>query len=82
MDSPQIFTRFSELLQAQYGIDPDQVALATPLEALGIDSMHSVDVLFSLEEELGIQFKDLAMPRNATVGDVVDLIGRNLAAAG
>lgn len=82
MDSPQIFTRFSELLQAQYGIDPDQVALGTPLEALGIDSMHSVDVLFSLEEELGIQFKDLAMPRNATVGDVVDLIGRNLAAAG
>lgn len=80
MNAQEIFDRLTGLLNTQYGIDPDGLTAQTQLASLGIDSMHSLDVLMALEDELGTKFEDLNMPREATLGDVADLIARNLGA--
>ena len=48
------------------------------LESLGIDSLAALELLFDLEDELGIRFPD-GEPRMVTLGDLVARIDRELA---
>ena len=42
---------------------------------LGIDSLDLVDLVFELEEELGVEFQDDELLKITTVQDLLDLIG-------
>lgn len=41
---------------------------------LGIDSLDLVDLVFELEEEIGVQFEDDELLKIKTVQDLLDLI--------
>lgn len=41
---------------------------------LGIDSLDLVDLVFELEEELGVEFQDDELLKITTVQDLLDLI--------
>ncbi|MCD8029157.1 MAG: acyl carrier protein [Erysipelotrichaceae bacterium] len=44
------------------------------LRDLGIDSLDLVDLVFELEEEIGVQFEDDDLLQIKTVQDLLDLI--------
>ena len=41
---------------------------------LGIDSLDLVDLVFELEEEIGIEFEDEELLKLSTIQDLLDLI--------
>ena len=43
---------------------------------LGIDSLDLVDLVFELEEEIGVQFEDDELLELKTVKDLLDLIAK------
>lgn len=46
------------------------------LRDLGIDSLDLVDLVFELEEEIGVQFEDDELLNIKTVQDLLDLIDK------
>jgi len=58
------------LLQERYGIDENQVEMATELTALGLDSLSLVEYAFDLETSLQISLTDLPHELT-TIGDLV-----------
>lgn len=46
------------------------------LRDLGIDSLDLVDLVFELEEEIGVQFEDDELLNIKTVKDLLDLIDK------
>jgi acyl carrier protein len=67
-------------LQERFDIPAESATLDAPLRELGLDSMLVLDVMLETEDRLGVKLNDLSMPRDATVGDVVKMIQRNVAA--
>jgi acyl carrier protein len=61
-----------------HDLHPDESGTQLPagatFDALGIDSMSLVDLLFTLEREFDVAIPDEALPRLATVGDLVEFI--------
>lgn len=70
-------TSTSERLQAilikDYKLTPEVLALATPLEELGIDSLGTAELLFNIEDEFAVTLPPEAVQLN-TLGDVVGFI--------
>lgn len=65
--------RLREILVKDYKLDPDSLALDTPLEALGIDSLGVAELLFTVEDEFKVKMSTESV-KLATVGDVVRYI--------
>lgn len=62
-----------EFLQERLGVAPEQVVSAAPLNALGVDSLMLLELMFEFEDRFGITLsKDLKSPR--TVGEMADLM--------
>lgn len=71
--------RLSDLLARDYQVSDVALGLDTPLESLGIDSLATVELLFSIEDAFGIKLSpDPAAMK--TVGDVVQHVDEVLAA--
>ncbi|HET9032757.1 MAG TPA: acyl carrier protein [Dokdonella sp.] len=77
-DSGQILSLLQQFLAEKFDIPSEKAGIETPLLDLGLDSMLILDVLLEVEDQLGVKLDDLAIPRNATLGDVVNVIQRNL----
>ena len=45
-------------------------------KTLGVDSLDLVDLVFELEEEIGVQFEDDELTSLKTVQDLLDLIAK------
>jgi len=71
-------SRIKGLLNTLFGIDPANVDASTTLRDLGLDSMHVVNLLLDLEQELGIELTDINFPPNPTLGQVADTITRGM----
>lgn len=67
---PTTFERLCAILTRDYRVAPEQLALDTPLDSLGIDSLGTVELLWTVEDVFGIALPDepLDLP---TLGDVV-----------
>lgn len=62
-----------EFLQDRLGVAPEQVVSEAPLDALGVDSLMLLELMFEFEDRFGITLsKDLKSPR--TVGEMADLM--------
>jgi len=72
----------TEFLSERFGIPPDTVGADTPVRELGLDSMMMLEVMLELEDRLGVRLKDLSLPGQPTLRDVVALVERNQAAGG
>ncbi|WP_157268789.1 acyl carrier protein [Azohydromonas aeria] len=73
------FERLSAILARDYKLAPDQLTLDAPLEGLGIDSLGTMELLWTVEESFGITLPpdQVALP---TLGDVVRYIDDLVAA--
>lgn len=79
-DTDHLLATLQELLSERFDIPAKKATLDAPLNALGLDSMIVLDVIMEIEDRLGVKLNDLAMPRDPTLGDVVKLVQRNVAA--
>lgn len=76
------FARLMQLISAQYHLDTTTVTAATGLADAGLDSLAVAELLFSIEEDFGVDLGDVppdAVP--ATVGEIVTLIDSKLRTA-
>lgn len=76
------FERLIQLISAQYHLDTTSLTLTTGLADAGLDSLAVAELLFSIEEDFGVDLGDVppdAVP--ATVGEVVALIDGKLSPA-
>lgn len=81
LDDKQIFARLRELLANKFEIDP---ALITPeanlYDDLDLDSIDAVDLVIKLQEMTGKRIRPEEFRSVRTIGDVVVVVDRLLAA--
>ena len=80
MDKPAILHHLGAMLQDRYDIAPSAIAMDTKIRDVNVDSIHMVDLMLDIESDLGFTFKSMDLPRDATLGDIVDLIQASMAA--
>jgi len=75
------FERLSAILIKDYKLQPDRLTLDAPLESLGIDSLGTVELLWTIEEEFQIKLPPdpVALP---TLEDVVRHVDELMARQG
>jgi acyl carrier protein len=67
------FERLSAILAKDYKLSPDRLTLDAPLEGLGIDSLGTVELLWTIEDVFKIKLpsEPVDLP---TLGDVVRFV--------
>jgi acyl carrier protein len=75
------FERLSAILIKDYKLQPDRLTLDAPLESLGIDSLGTVELLWSIEGAFQIKLPPdpVDLP---TLGDVVRYVDKLIASQG
>lgn len=75
MEPQQVHTVVRDFV---HDLNPDetgqQLAPDATFDALGIDSMSLVDLLFTLEREFDVAIPDEALPRITTISDLVAFV--------
>jgi acyl carrier protein len=75
------FDRLSDILMREHRLAADRLTLEAPLESLGIDSLGTVELLWTLEDAFKIKLP--ADPVDLrTLGDVVRLVDELVARQG
>jgi acyl carrier protein len=75
MQAQQVHTLVRDFVQDLHPGEPErQIPAEATFEAVGIDSMSLVDLLFKLEREFGVAIPDESLPDIATVGDLVEFV--------
>jgi len=75
----ETFDALREILRDNFGIEPERLHAETPLEALQIDSLAVVEVLFAVEERFGISIPSAPAASEhplRTFGDIVAYVDR------
>lgn len=80
MNTPEIVSKLKGVLHEQFGIDTTDFDESTRLGDIGIDSLHIVDIMLDLENELNFSFQDLSLPPNPSLGDMAQAIRKNMGA--
>jgi acyl carrier protein len=62
------------ILIKEYSLTRGQLAPDAQLAALGVDSLGLIELMFLVEERLGVAFPDDKAPALTTVGDLVTYI--------
>ena len=73
-----ILEKLTSLLAEYVEADPASITPDTPFEALGIDSLDTVELIMELEEHLGVEL-DLD-EKVATVGELAAFIDKKMGA--
>ncbi|MEG0367207.1 MAG: acyl carrier protein [Coprobacillus sp.] len=55
-------------------LNDKELTTETHFKDLGMDSLDLVDLVFELEEEIGVEFEDAELMKLKTVQDLLDLI--------
>ncbi len=80
IDRNEVEDKVKTILSKELGIDKEKISLEKKLsEDLGMDSFSSVEVIFTLEDMLGINIPDRDAIKLLTVNDVVNYIISQLA---
>ena len=70
--------RVKEIIVEQLGVDADQVtANASFVDALGADSLDTVELVMALEEEFDVEIPDEDAEKIATVNDAISYLSAN-----
>ncbi|HNR86903.1 MAG TPA: acyl carrier protein [Spirochaetota bacterium] len=73
------FERIKKLIVDQLGVDESEVTLeASFVDDLGADSLDTVELVMTLEEEFGIEISDEEAEKIVTVGDAINYINSKL----
>ena len=79
MPAASTLERLKALIASEHHLDVSAAGPDTPLNELGLDSLATAELMFSIEEKFAINLDDVpadAVPQ--TVGDVVAVIERHL----
>lgn len=69
------FDKVKKLIAGQLNISEDKITMESKLvEDLGADSLDTVEMLMTLEEEFGISIPDEDAIKLKTVGSIVEVI--------
>ena len=67
-----------EIIVEQLGVEPDQVKPESNfVDDLGADSLDTVELIMSFEEEFGVEIPDTEAEKIRTVQDVINYIEAN-----
>ena len=66
------FDKIKERLDSK--IKDKDITVDTSFKDLGVDSLDLVDLVFELEEELGVTFEDDELLQLKTIQDLLDLL--------
>ena len=67
-----------EIIVEQLGVEPDQVKPESNfVDDLGADSLDTVELIMSFEEEFGVEIPDTEEEKIKTVQDVINYIEAN-----
>ncbi|MEJ7688429.1 MAG: phosphopantetheine-binding protein [Variovorax sp.] len=68
------FEKLKTILVRDYKVDPEALTPDAPLEGLGIDSLGTVELLWTVEEEFGIKLpgEQVDLPDLAAVAAYID----------
>lgn len=77
-DKESILATLQAFLDERFDIPAATATTGASLREIGLDSMMVLDVIMEVEDRLGVKLDDVALPRDATLGDVVGLVERNL----
>lgn len=67
--------KIKEIIVDQLGVDADRITLESNfVEDLEADSLDTVELIMSFEEEFGVEIPDTEAEKIKTVKDVVDYI--------
>lgn len=70
-----MFDKVVEIISEQFGIDKNEVSMdSLILEDLGADSLDVVELIMSLEDEVGCEIPHEVLETFKTVGDVVSYL--------
>ena len=79
MTQEEIFGKVKDLVSKQLSIDEKEITTdASFIEDLGADSLDTVELIMSLEEEFDIEIPDEEAEKIKTVQNVVDYILNHL----
>jgi len=74
-------SRIIAMLVKDFKVDPDKLTPEARLEDVGIDSIGVAELLFNIEDELGLKLPDVPTDL-ATFGQVVRYVDEQIAAQG
>lgn len=74
-----IFDEVKEILAEQLDIDTEIIEMTSNLQTdLGADSLDSIDIVMSIEDQYGIEVPDSVIENMRTVEDIVNFIENNV----
>lgn len=77
----EVALRVKAVVARTLAVEPDRVRMDAELEALGMDSLKTIETNVALEEEFGFVTSEVARPDELglrTVDDLVDHVSRAL----
>jgi acyl carrier protein len=77
----EVALRVKAVLARTLAVEPGRVRMGADLEALGMDSLKTIETNVALEEEFGFVTPEIARPDELgllTVADLVEHVGRTL----
>ena len=80
MDKNELFAKMKKLIAERLEIDEAKITPAASFrDDLGADSLDTYELVYAIEEELGITIPDEKANDFTTVGDALDFINAELA---
>jgi acyl carrier protein len=80
MDKNELFAKMKKLIAERLEIDEAKITAAASFrDDLGADSLDTYELVYAIEEELGITIPDEKANDFTTVGDALDFINSELA---
>ena len=68
------FEKTAKILAEYKDIDVSEISLDSTFEDLGLDSLDTVEIVMSLEDEFGIEVPDEDAEKFQTVSDIVSYV--------
>lgn len=78
MQRDAIFDNLKSLLAERFDVPVDSLSMQSTQADLDMDSILMVDLMMEVEERLDFTFDSLDLPKNPSLGDIVDLIDKSL----
>ena len=79
MDSKEVFEKVKSLIAEKLEIDDNKITMdASFRKDLGADSLDTYELVYAIEEELGISIPDEKANEFETVKDAVDFLATKL----
>ena len=72
--SEDLLATFTDLLNSDFGVPPDEVSADATFEALGLDSLDIVELTLALEDRTGVKLGDEDLEQVRTVQDAIDKV--------